>query len=205
MGYSFAKTVSGLFHPLLMPTYSVLLLFQLDTYINHTIPVNYQNLIIGLVFINTFVLPLVFVLILMRKKFITSIYMQDKKERIIPFVLAFFFYGFTYYLLKQVNLPQAIYSLLVGASLAVLISLAINFATKLSIHMVGIAGVIGGFYALALVMELNLTVVLLGLVLLSGLVGTSRLRMNQHTPKELLLGFVVGFFAEYAAVLFRVG
>ena len=159
-----AKFFSFIAHPMFMPTFSVVLLFGLNTYINQTIPSKMQFMITFLVFINTCILPVIFILVMLKQKFLTSIYLENQKERILPFVMAFFFFGFTYYLLKRVNLPQTINSLMLGATIAVLISLGFNFFNTISIHMVGISGVFGDFYAISLGFNLNILTLLLMLV-----------------------------------------
>lgn len=200
-----AKFFSFIAHPMFMPTYSVVLLFGLNTYINQTIPSKMQFMITLLVFINTCILPVIFILVMLKQKFLTSIYLENQKERILPFVMAFFFFGFTYYLLKRVNLPQTINSLMLGATIAVLLSLGFNFYKKISIHMVGISGVFGAFYAISLGFNLNILTLLLMLVLLIGAVGSARLKQKQHTPVELLLGFFVGFITEFVVVIYKLG
>src|SRR5690606_960031 len=150
MTNSFAKTISVLFHPLLMPTYCLIILFQLNTYITFTLPKNFQHLLLLLVFMNTAIFPISIIVFLVRKKILSSIYLNTKKERLFPFIMTFVFYGFTYFLLKQINfLPQPIYSLIFGAALALLLCIIINFWKKISIHMVGASGLLGGFYALS--------------------------------------------------------
>jgi len=188
-----------------MPTLSVVLLFGLNTYINQTIPTKMQWMIALLVFINTSILPVIFILVLIRQRFLTSIYLENRKERILPFVMAFFFYGFTYYLLKRVNLPQTLNSLMLGASVAVLLSLLITFFKKLSIHMVGISGVFGAFYAISIGFNLDILNLLLFLIFLIGGVGSARLALKQHNPTELILGFFVGFLAEFLIVIYKLG
>ena len=87
-----AKFFSFIAHPMFMPTYSVVLLFGLNTYINQTIPSKMQFMITLLVFINTCILPIIFILVMLKQKFLTSIYLENQKERILPFVMAFFFF-----------------------------------------------------------------------------------------------------------------
>ncbi len=200
-----SNVVSILLHPLLMPTFSVLLLFSINTYISLTIPIDLQLLVTTLVLINTFILPGIFIIILHRRGFLSSVYLDNQKERVVPFIMAFFFYGFTYYLLKRVNLPPTLNALMFGVVISVFISSAFNFFTKISIHMVGIAGVFGAFYAISLTFGLDILGILLALVFGIGLVGSARLSLNKHTPIELILGTFIGFASEFLVVINKWG
>ena len=200
-----SNVISILLHPLLMPTYSVLLLFSVNTYISRTIPIDLQLLVTTLVLINTFILPGIFIIILHRRGFLSSIYLDNQKERTIPFIMAFFFYGFTYYLLKRENLPPTLNALMFGAVISVLISSVFNFFTKISIHMVGITGVFGAFYAISLTFGLDILGILLALVFGIGSVGSARLSLNKHTPIELILGTLIGFVSEFLVVINKWG
>ena len=52
-----AKIISTIFHPLLVPTYALLLLMNLKTHSILSIPENYRYIVVGFVFIFTFVIP----------------------------------------------------------------------------------------------------------------------------------------------------
>ncbi len=205
MNRSFAQFISAVFHPLLMPSFSVVLLFQVNSYLTFTLPTEMKWLIMGLVFMNTFIFPTLFVVLLVKRKYIQSIFLDVQKERLLPFVLAFFFYSFTYYLLRRANLPPVLNSLMLGAAVSVIVSLGLNFISKISIHMVGIAGVIGAFSAIALLLNINILFLLIVLSIITGIVGTSRISMQKHTNFQLLIGALVGFFSEFLVVYYRLG
>lgn len=196
---------SAVGHPLFMPVFSLIILFSLNTYINQVLPLKFQLMVLGLLLVNTCILPLVFIVVMAKNKLISSVYLNQKNERVLPFLMAFVFYGFTYYLLKKAGLPKTINAIMLGATIAIFASVVVNLFYKLSIHMVGVSGVFGAFYALSSMFGLQVLWLLLFLIIAAGLIGTSRLILNQHTPLQILVGFAVGFFAEFFTIYFGLG
>ena len=81
----FAKIISVLFHPLLMPTYGFALLFYTKNYIATFTADNVKYLILSITFLFTFLLPALNALILLKMKRIRSLEMEDPQERVIPY------------------------------------------------------------------------------------------------------------------------
>jgi hypothetical protein len=69
----------------------------------------------------------------------------------------------------------------------------INFWWKISIHAVGAGALLATIYALSMKMYTPLTWYLVTVILASGLVLSSRLRLNSHNPAQVWLGFLTGF------------
>ena len=161
--------------------------------------------------INTVILPLLSALILRRTNAITSLFVVKKEERLVLFVFTLIYYISTYYLIYRWAIPVYFFSIIIGGILATVLAMCITPFVKISLHMIGVGGVIG--ILVALLEKLNLNVLFLGnfeisgmffypaLFLIAGGVGSSRLLLNQHKGGEILLGFMIGFFAEYVAVL----
>lgn len=64
--------------------------------------------------------------------------------------------------------------------------------------MVAIAGLMGVVAAFAVkAPQLGLVNYLIGAVLLNGLVATSRLYLNAHTPAQITAGFALGFVINF--------
>lgn len=196
---------SAVGHPLFMPVFSLIILFSLNTYISQVLPLKFQLMVLGLLLVNTCILPVVFIVVMAKNKLISSVYLSQKNERVLPFLMAFVFYGFTYYLLKKAGLPKTINAIMLGATIAIFASVVVNLFYKLSIHMVGVSGVFGAFYALSSMFGLQVLWLLLFLIIAAGIIGTSRLILNQHTPLQILVGFAVGFFAEFFTIYFGLG
>ncbi|PCJ82843.1 MAG: hypothetical protein COA57_12835 [Flavobacteriales bacterium] len=202
---TFAKTISYLFHPLIMPTLGIFLVFNLDTYLSYRINPDAQLYISAIVFLNTAIIPVFTAFSLVKFGAVSSIYMREKQDRNIPFILTSFFYFFTYYLLKQYNLPQPIYALMLGAALAVVITLLTNFFWKISVHMVGIGGICGALFGLAGIFQTEVLQWLLPAVFIAGLIGFARMKLNAHLSSQIYSGFLVGFFCQWLILYWQIG
>ena len=192
MEKQFAKLISVVFHPLLMPSYALLLLFVTDYYFVLVLPTQYKYLIFSFVFITTFVMPLLMMLILLKAKMISSIQMESRKERVLPlFIVSGFFFA-TFYFLREA--PQAsIFNLfMLGSTILVLLSLLINYITKISVHMVALGGILGAFIGFALTFSQDIQHLIYLIILVAGFTGFARLKLNSHTPAQVYMGFLLG-------------
>jgi len=87
-----------------------------------------------------------------------------------------------------------IYNLFLIASILVQISLiVVSLKWKISAHSAAIGGLIGGVSALSFRLHENAILVLSLLILVAGLVATSRLILLKHTNTQVYAGFSLGF------------
>jgi hypothetical protein len=187
-----ARIISYIFHPLLIPTYSFLLLLNMKAYFSMIIPGSAKWLIISLIFITTFLFPSLFVLFFYRRKLISSVQMESKEDRTLPYVVTVIFFYVTYYLLKRLQISPIFYYYMAGATFLVISTLIINLFWKISGHMVSVGALLGAVIALSIILGINLTPALLITILLSGLVGSARLKVGSHNPPQIYTGFFLG-------------
>lgn len=196
-----AHILSYLFHPIFLPTFGLLVIFGLNRYISATTPVDKQFFLVSWIFVNTAVIPFLFTAVLRWKKLVSSIQLDTREDRIIPFTFALFFYLTNYWLLRDIPMPQIIYSIFLGSSVAVGIALLVNFYTKISIHMIGMGGITAAIYAMAQVYDLNLVGYVLLAIISSGLVGSARYTLESHNIPQIVLGWSTGFLSVYIPML----
>ncbi len=187
-----AKTISILFHPLLFPSYFTLLIFNLNNYISLLIPAGAKLVIFSLIFITTFIFPAIFILIMKRKGLIKSLQMESREERVYPYAITAIFNFSAFYMIKQIQIPEEYYLLLLGSGALILICLVINFYTKISAHMVGAGGLTGALTGMSLRLNIDLVVLIVLAILCSGLIGFARLKLNAHRPSQIYIGFICG-------------
>lgn len=191
-----AKIISYLFHPLLMPTYGFALLFYTNNYIATFTASEAKLLILGVTFVFTFLLPCINVLILLKTGRIKSLEMETNGERVLPYIGTVLYYFALFYLFYNADFPKVFRIVVLGAALSVIAAIVINFKWKISAHTTGIGGVAGAMMGLVYRLQLDMTFVLMLVLLLSGLVGFARLRLNAHTPAQVYSGFLLGFGVE---------
>src|SRR5210317_895008 len=180
-----ARVISYIFHPLLIPTYVLILFFSLNIYFSYAIPAYSKIKITGLVFITTFLFPLLLNIVFLRNKVITSLYLKARDERLLPIVVTAVFYYMTYLLIKKINLPDYYHLYLLGATLLIIIALIINFFTKISLHLLALGGVTGIFLGLSLNMMIEIPYLITAVFFVSGLTGFARLKLKQHNSAEV--------------------
>lgn len=191
MAKTIAHILSAILHPLLMPTIGLLFIFSASTSII-ILPYEAKRIILIIVGINTLVLPLLMIPLFYRLNIIKSIDMTGHRERIVPLAFTLIPYIFSFYFLYKLPIIQEIPMFLLGATITILVTLIISIWWKVSIHMVGIGGMVGLFFALSLRFYVDVIWLLAIFVILSGVVAWARLTLNAHKPSQVYIGFLIG-------------
>lgn len=189
-----SRFLSYLFHPIFAPLLSVFILFQLPVYLNYKYSEAFHHYIYLLFLLNLIIAPLLISLYFKKKGIIGSLEMPNVKERVIPYLVSGLFYGFTYYLLANINFPALYLEVFRSCCLAITILLVLSIVNfKASAHMTGAGGICGMLIVIAFFLELDITLLLIVFVLISGLLASSRYALRAHSFTELLIGFLIGF------------
>lgn len=197
-----AKIISIIFHPLLMPVFGLLIIFNTDSYINYVIPIELKQAVLILVAVSTFVIPVLITLLLLNRKFINSIEMETQKERVIPYAFTIIFYIFTLYMLKRVAIPPIIFHFIIGATFSVILAFIINIKWKISAHMIGVGGLVGALISISFALEIYVTPFIVLALIAAGLVGTSRLILKAHTQAQIYAGFLLGIVCQILVIYY---
>ncbi len=198
-----AKILSYLIHPLFMPTYGMLLIFfsnQLTGFNCYAMPdvMAINKMIFLVVIVFTMIIPGLSALLLKRMGKIKSLSMETRQERQIPFAITGFCYLAAYSIIQNFmeSANQMILIVLAGAQLAILVALIISTFWKVSIHMIGIGGIVGMELLMMKFFHSSWEILLYATLFIAGLVGFARLRLNAHQPAEVLVGFILGVLSE---------
>jgi membrane-associated phospholipid phosphatase len=151
------------------------------------------------VFLATAVIPLLLALVLKKLNKISSLHMPLKKERMFPFFITGSLYYCVIYLFSrywELPLPILIYQFMFGATLAIIIGMIITYSWKISIHMIGVGGIVGIIIALSKNGNEILLFPLIVALIISGFVGFGRLQLNAHSASQLIAGFILGCTCE---------
>jgi membrane-associated phospholipid phosphatase len=202
MDNKLARAISIIFQPLLIPTYGFIILFSLNTFFSLLINPSAKWMILGVVFLTTFLFPAVMIFFMMKLGVISSLNLRERQERVLPFLITGIFYYLVYYMLKQLQISPIYNYFMIGTTLVVVVAMVINFFWKISIHMISLGGVLGLFLGLTFVMMIDLTPLLILIIFISGLVGYSRLQLGAHTPAQVYTGFLTGFVVMLGLYIF---
>jgi hypothetical protein len=192
-----ARVISIVFHPLLMATYLLgLLLFFLPAAL-YPITIASQWSFLLLIFIMTFVLPAINISLLRILGTITSFTMIERHERIRPFFLITIIYCFVTYIFlwkTGISTDDNIFKLLLIIDCLVIAATVITFFYKISVHSIGIMGILGIIIPLNRLAENNaLFIPTLAIIVIAGLVMSARLQLNSHSSREVWWGALTGF------------
>jgi len=199
-----ARFVSVILHPLMMATYLFTLLALVSPSILYSSVLSINPFII-LLFLMTFLLPAVNIGMFRLLGVIKDVSMENRAERIKPFLMIGLLYALFTYMLSvkfKISLGDNVFNLLLIINALVLFSLLITFFYKASIHSLGIWGVIGILLPLNKVIDDNaIFIATLVALLLAGIIMSARLHLNAHTPREVLVGSVAGFSIGFFGML----
>jgi len=198
-----ALVLSALLHPLLMPIYLFLLLFWLSPSMMGVSNDDIRYRILLLLVVCTFLIPMLSTYMLYRLGSIKSLLMEDRSDRVFPFISTTLFYMLTTYLfIKQLAMLHLITIILSGITVSLLLVTVISFFWKISAHSVGIAGITGfliGIYYQYAAVEYFYPMLLV--ILIAGLLMSARLYLNAHTPAQVLAGTLLGFAVGLGTIL----
>ncbi len=198
-----AKIISYLFHPLLMPTYAFLILFSIKAYFSLIIPTQGKLRLLLLIFIVTFVFPVMVILFFKSRNMIKSLDQLSRQERKFPYITTIIFYLMAYYILKNVQISPIFHFFTFGATVLSMVAFVINFFWKISIHMIAIGGVIGMLLGLSFTGIIGNPLWVVTSIFVAGLIGFARLQLKGHSQLQVYTGFFLGVFGMmYLALYF---
>ena len=189
----FAQFLSLVFHPLFIPTYGMLLYMWYMLSRASQLPGVYVGLTVIGTFVLTAFIPMMLILLLWRRKVISSPLLTEAAERTTPYVYTTISYGFWIYFLRfTMRLPHVWFYIAIGTTVALLLVTIINRRWKISAHLTALGGLLGGICSLALYYAILPFWSIVGLLLLSLLVMYARLSLNAHTPMQVVAGYMLG-------------
>lgn len=196
----FSQIISILFHPLFTGVWMMAYI----TYLHPTlfIAVSEQSRLLKLVtFVNNnLVFPLLVVFLLKGLGFSQSVLLRTQKERIIPYVSCIIFFFWTWNVFNhQPDAPQVLRDMCQGIFFAVCGALILNSYFKISMHAIGMGGMIGMLLVIMFSGQAYSPWPLVAAIFLTGLVSTARLMVSDHRPFDIVSGLMLGLLAQIVA------
>ena len=156
-----------------------------------------------LVFVGTFAVPALLIFLLLRTGIVHSVYLNDRNDRRLPYLLTgllTYLFGFR---LQLVSTFAPVLAVLMGSTtLSILLVGLINLYWKISAHGIGVGGTVGAIAGLLIRFgESSLLLPLAGAIVLAGAVASARLQLNAHTPAQVVAGVSVGALVSGGAVV----
>lgn len=194
-----ARIVSMVFTPFYLPILGLAVLFFLS-YLRQYL-LSYKFFVLAVVYFFTILLPSLLIHLYRRYQGWSLIELGSRERRIVPYVLSILCYFMCLYIMEQMHIPFFMRCIVACALIIQIVCAIINVWWKISTHMAGIGGVAGALFIFSEVFRFNPTWWFCLVLVIAGILGTSRMILRQHTLLQVVMGFVVGFFCAFFAIL----
>ena len=203
----FFQIATWLFMPIFMPIYALLLVMYAPSQPfnisedNSLFIFSNQNkvAILSNYILFTVIAPIAMYSIFLKLNIIKTIQLDDKKERNMPMILMAIFCFLLFYTFNsiQVILPKYVYGLCLAGGIIIALFSLLNIYFKISLHATGV-GILTGFIFAYISEQLFFQLwILIFVLLVSGIVLSSRLYLNKHNPIELISGYFLSFIITF--------
>jgi len=199
---TFSKIISILFHPLALPSYAFAMIYFTNPLLFSAYDDKQMSQIFLMVFLYTFLFPFISIILCWRLGFIKSLEMTDSKERLVPYLTTGVFYIWTYVVFRKSGMPQIFDIVILGATITLFVIFLFNIFRKVSAH----AGAMGAMVIITVfacvLASANFNYLPIAVVLLAGVIGSSRIFLNVHDSFEVFTGFLIGMLSQMVAMKF---
>jgi len=191
------KFISTILHPIVMPTIGVFLYFIFSPIVLNQ---KQQFTVVSVVFIATYLIPLLLLVFLKSIRYIKSFRVHSINERKFPVFLMMTLFMLLGKLLASMSIFKDLSYLFYGSVFGLgFIYMLFPFKIKASLHLLSMGIAIGYFLLFQQLQAVYILHVIITLMLLSGLLASSRLQLKAHTAKEVYLGFFIGLISPFSA------
>lgn len=193
MNRTLTRILSTVLHPLLVPTYFLLIIYAENINQAQSLTTHYRGFLLAFIAFSTFLLPVLFTLTLMSLKVLKQFTMHQQNDRFLPLAAMAVFYFFSFYLVRRLPVLPAFTLFLKGSTILVLLAMAINYFYKISLHMLAWGGLAGAIAGTTFLSHQPLYFWLFVALFLSGIVGSARIVCKAHASHQVYVGFISGF------------
>ncbi|MDE6285639.1 MAG: phosphatase PAP2 family protein [Muribaculaceae bacterium] len=197
-----AQIVSDVLSPLAVPTYCMAMAMWITPL--QILPERTRmGATLGVAFI-TGVLPLCVLLLMLRAGMVSDLSLSHRRQRLVPMLVTVVAYLGAALYLHLLHAPVWLVAFFIGASVATTLAGLITVKWKISAHGCAMGGMAGMmlWLAAARMATVNAMLWLSIVIVLGGLVGTSRLILDRHTPAQVACGWLLGAVAVFLTTNF---
>lgn len=194
-----ARVMSMIFTPFYLPLVGLIALF-IFSYMSE-LPLLYKFTVLVLVYLFTILLPTLLIHLYRRYQGWSLIEMGAKERRMVPYLISILCYFGCYYLMNVFHIPSFMARILVAALVIQVLCALINVWWKISTHTAAIGGVAGALVAFSFLFVFNPVWWLSFVLIIAGMVGTSRMILRQHSLWQVVCGFLVGLVCGFIIII----
>lgn len=207
---NFLTLLNIIFHPIFLPTYFMLWYFFTSSNVypvllTQFIPASLKIQWILLYAALTSIMPVIILFLMKIFRVISSIYVNDIKERKYFFLLMGIYYWMLFYMFREMYSRElfkpAVVILGVMSVTMLLLSLLTTSKIKISLHSAGYGILTGLFVSFTFLFQHNFLNEIIFSIILSGLIMEIRLLSKAHRFTELISGWLLGLLSCIAIFL----
>ena len=203
-----AKIVSFIFHPLFIIGYVLALVMVINPYLFYIQEPKVKGLFLISTFMLTTFFPILSISMMRALGLIKNFKLEDRRERIGPMIVTSVFYLWLFLNIKDnPGIPGAFSFFVLGCIIGLFLAFFINNFQKISLHGVAAGGflmgmlIIGskfsyGYFLLPIpyigTYSINIVLLYVVILMIGGMILSSRLVLRAHSKHELYGGFFIG-------------
>ena len=195
-----ARVVSMVFTPFYLPILGLIVLFFLSYMSQY--PLDFKFYVLAVVYFFTILLPTLLIHLYRRYQGWSLIELGHKERRVVPYIISILCYFTCLYLMEQRHIPYFMRSIVTAALIIQIVCALINVWWKISTHTAAIGGVAGALFVFGELFGFNPVWWLCGVMMLAGLLGSSRMILRQHSLLQVVAGFWVGVVCAFFGLIY---
>jgi hypothetical protein len=195
-----ARIIQILFHPLLISTLAMFILFRTNLYLAF-ISEQLRQIVILITIASTCIIPLIFIIMIaVIKPYFKSKVKFPEVSVIYLFTAISYYVG--YYFISKMPLDGFFKAAFLAATLVIVALSLLSRLWKISSHMAGVGALAGSTIAIMLRLDIFNFPFLSAVLIVGGLVGFSMLALSKNNPAQILAGYILGFGILYSVFTF---
>lgn len=193
----FWKVTSYIFHPALMPTLGIIIIISNDPFIYSSLePDQFWIFLASAAAVTlalTMAFPLVLSYLLLKTGYVSSLTTPTDKDRLMLIAFTELCFILAYYSIHNIPIMgRSLSFFMLGVNIAMIVTLITSLVTKVSLHAVGIGGILGTVIGLMYYTRIANYPAVAAAILLVSIVGLARYRLKAHAAADIYIGNIIG-------------
>jgi hypothetical protein len=173
-----------------------------DLFYAANIPIQGKLLLLALALLTCVILPLFLMVVYKRMGWITSYYLEDRRERKLPLITMGFTLLVMGIMLQRLEVATVFYLFFLASAVLSVVLLLINNIWKISLHTSAVSALSAALFTLSIKTGADFFWMIIITFLASGLTGYARLKLKSHNAAQVYTGYAVGFSVFFLLLYF---
>jgi hypothetical protein len=195
-----ALFISALFNPFFIPTIGLIAIMGYIPGVEF-FSQKLKFIILSIVFFSTCIIPLIFIVL----GHINQIWKKESNhflDKILPYLFTCLSAFFGAQFIGKLPVPGIFRLFLFGICFMMFVLILISVRWKISEHSLALGGLLGVLLALNIKYGMNILWMLIAVILISGVVGSSRIFLERNSPLQVYTGYLTGFACMLLLIVF---